>query len=57
MGTTYDVRKLSYVKLDLRVLEMTISFMERLSIILHYEKDAFASIILKEDCHESGKIH
>jgi len=39
------------------MLEMTASILERLSIILHYEKDAFASIILKEDCHETGKIH
>jgi hypothetical protein len=39
------------------MLEMTTSILERLSIILHYEKDAFASIILKEGCHEKGKIH
>ena len=36
---------------------MTTFIMERLSIILHYEKDAFASITLKEGCHEVGKIH
>ena len=36
---------------------MTAFIMERLSIILHDEKDAFASIILKEGCHEVGKIH
>jgi hypothetical protein len=39
------------------MLEMPASIMERLSIILHYEKDAFASIILKEGCHETKKIH
>jgi len=39
------------------MLEMTAFILERLSIILHDEEDAFASIILKEGCHETGKIH
>ena len=40
------------------MLEMPASIMERLSIILHYEKDAFASIIiLKEGSHEAGKTN
>jgi hypothetical protein len=37
--------------------EMILLTMEKLSIILHDEKDAFASIILKEDYHEVGKTH
>jgi hypothetical protein len=39
------------------MLAVTAFIIEKLSIILHDEKDAFASIILKEDCHEVGKTH
>jgi len=39
------------------MLAIAASIMEVLSIILHDEKDAFASIIVKEDCYEAGKNH
>jgi hypothetical protein len=36
---------------------MILFTMEKLSIILHDESDASASITLKEDLYEPGKIH
>ena len=39
------------------MVEVTLMKMERLSIILHDGSDASASITVKEDFYEAGKIH